>query len=89
MPIYDYRCRECGHEFSDIARLNDPLPEKCPACGQAGIDRLISGTSGTVEMNARDYFKNVIEPEAKRIAERIKKGDENALADVVGEGKMR
>jgi hypothetical protein len=49
---------------------------------------LISGTFGNVERSGREYFKEVIEPEAKRIAERIKQGDEDARADVLGEGKM-
>jgi putative FmdB family regulatory protein len=90
MPLYDYQCRECGHAFADFARISDPLPAQCPACEQVGsVCRLISGTFGNVEMQSRDYFKNVIEPEAKKIAERIKHGDENALADVLGEEKMR
>jgi hypothetical protein len=53
------------------------------------VYRLISGTFGNVERSGREYFKEVIEPEAKRIAERIKNGDENAAADILGEDKMR
>ena len=32
MPMYDYRCRACGHEFEEIkpAGLTDLL--KCPKC---------------------------------------------------------
>jgi putative FmdB family regulatory protein len=90
MPIYDYQCRECGHAFADFASINDPLPSQCPECQNVGcVCRLISGTFGNVEMHSREYFKNVIEPEAKKIAERIKHGDENALADIIGEEKMR
>lgn len=90
MPIYDYECLDCGHEFEDLARLSDPPPDKCPACQGTEIRRLISRThDGEVEMHSREYFKRVIEPEAKRIAKRIKEGDENALADILGEDKMR
>jgi putative FmdB family regulatory protein len=89
MPIYDYECKKCKKEFEELARINDPPPIECPFCGDTTICRLISRTIGNVEMQSREYFKNVIEPEAKRIAERIKQGDENALADVIGEDKMR
>jgi len=88
MPIYDYECHECKKSFSDLAKITDPALEKCPLCGSADIARLISGTFGQVEMQSSEYFKNVIEPEAKRIANRINNGDEDALADIIGEGKM-
>jgi len=88
MPIYDYICEECGHVFEEFARITDPPINKCPACGLTGrVCRLISsGTVGTVEMNGREYFNRVLEPEAKRIAEKIKHGDDAAIADVFGEG---
>lgn len=90
MPIYDYKCRGCGHEFEELARISDPPATRCPACGvDGGVFRLISGAFSNVERSGREYFKEVIAPEARRIAERIKGGDENALADVLGEEKMR
>jgi putative FmdB family regulatory protein len=89
MPIYEYKCLECEHLFEELARITDPPATDCPACGCSGsVIRLISGTTGIVEMTGREYFKKVIEPEAKRIAGKIKQGDEKALADIVGEDKM-
>ncbi len=32
MPIYEYRCQACGHEFEKLVRLSDPVPP-CPSCG--------------------------------------------------------
>lgn len=89
MPIYDYKCRECGHVFEEFARITDPPVTQCPKCGEGDcVFRLISGTTGVVEMSSREYFKKVLEPEAKRIAERINKGDEAEMADIIGETKM-
>ncbi len=42
MPIYEYRCVDCGHQFEEIQRFSDPDPETCPDCGQAGVRRLVS-----------------------------------------------
>ena len=47
MPVYEYKCNECSHEFEEyktIANYNVPLREACPSCFHVGyISRLISG----------------------------------------------
>ena len=35
MPIYEYSCRKCGHEFEVLIRSKTDLPGKCPKCGTA------------------------------------------------------
>ncbi len=40
MPIYEYRCRECSHEFELLVR--GPMAPACASCGGAELDRLIS-----------------------------------------------
>ncbi|MCY3601044.1 MAG: zinc ribbon domain-containing protein [Gemmatimonadetes bacterium] len=40
MPIYEYRCRECSHEFELLVR--GPMTPACAACGSEELDRLIS-----------------------------------------------
>lgn len=42
MPIYEYRCKSCGHELEKLQRMSeDPLTD-CPSCGEAALQRLIS-----------------------------------------------
>jgi putative FmdB family regulatory protein len=44
MPLFDFRCRGCGHEFESLVRAasyGDP-PTACPACGATEPDRLLS-----------------------------------------------
>ena len=47
MPVYEYGCSECSHEFEEfktIAEYDVPLKEACPSCYKVGyISRLISG----------------------------------------------
>ena len=33
MPIYEYKCIECGYEFEEIQKFNDPPITVCPKCG--------------------------------------------------------
>jgi putative FmdB family regulatory protein len=41
MPIYDFHCRACGHEFEALSRPQDPAV-KCPACQSEDLERLLS-----------------------------------------------
>ena len=33
MPIYEYRCRACGHRFDHLARSMAEKSPPCPSCG--------------------------------------------------------
>lgn len=43
MPIYEYRCEECG-DFERTQRITDPPLQRCPTCRRK-VQRLISSTS--------------------------------------------
>ncbi len=45
MPIYDYGCKACGHEFDREQRISEKPIKKCPVCGKLQAKRLISKTS--------------------------------------------
>jgi len=42
MPIYEYRCGDCGHRQDHLQKHSDPLIEVCPACGGEKMERLPS-----------------------------------------------
>lgn len=42
MPIYEYRCEECGHELEKLQKVSDAPLTDCPACGQPTLKKLIS-----------------------------------------------
>jgi len=42
MPLYEFRCSECGTEFEFIVFLTDQEPVRCPECGAANPERLLS-----------------------------------------------
>ena len=42
MPIFDYRCEQCGHTFDTLQKLGaDPLTE-CPECHVDALKKLVS-----------------------------------------------
>ena len=45
MPVYEYLCEKCGHEFEREQRITaDPI-KTCPECRSRRVKKLISQTS--------------------------------------------
>jgi putative FmdB family regulatory protein len=45
MPIYEYACAACGHQFEEWQKINDKPVKVCPKCKAKKVERLISATS--------------------------------------------
>ena len=41
MPLYEYKCETCHHQFEVQQKFSDPLIDKCVRCGK-GVRKLIS-----------------------------------------------
>lgn len=41
MPLYEYRCQKCGHQFEKIQSFSAPDEKECPVC-DGELERLIS-----------------------------------------------
>ena len=42
MPLYDYRCDECGKRSTALLPAWSAPDPPCPHCGSAGVRRLVS-----------------------------------------------
>ena len=42
MPIYEYECSACSHQFETMRKVSDEPLTKCPVCGKDGLQKLIS-----------------------------------------------
>jgi putative FmdB family regulatory protein len=41
VPLYEYRCLKCGHQFEKIQSFSAPEVKECPIC-KGEVERLIS-----------------------------------------------
>lgn len=44
MPVYEYRCSSCDHQFELRQKFSDPPAKECPKCSGA-VEKLISSTA--------------------------------------------
>jgi len=45
MPLYEYICHSCGHEFDEIQKFSDNPITKCPKCSKNKIVKKVSLTA--------------------------------------------
>ena len=70
MPIYDYHCQECNHEFEYFTRGFEPGEIRCPSCQSLEVEKLLAsplitigkGSEPSSEFSAKeaelDYYKD-------------------------------
>jgi putative FmdB family regulatory protein len=42
MPLYEYRCDACSHQFEVIQKFSDEPISICPKCGSGPVAKLLS-----------------------------------------------
>ena len=42
VPLYEFRCRDCGHTFEEQLGFDDDPPETCPSCGSDQVRKVFS-----------------------------------------------
>lgn len=55
MPMYKYKCKNCGYCFEKLQRISDAYPESS-CCDNVRLQRLISGTS--FNLTGGGWFKD-------------------------------
>lgn len=71
MPLYEYRCKTCGHQFEKIQSFSAPDEKECPVC-HGPLERLISASA--IQFKGSGWY-------ATDYAPKPKSGPINASAD--------
>lgn len=90
MPLYDYRCPECGHLFEAHHAMNANAPA-CPQCGYAApVKRItsaptVAGGMVTYAGDSRGATKEQLKSKWAEETPKLRK----KLSDKLGEGFVR
>ena len=57
MPVYEYQCGACGHEFEEWQKITDPRIKTCPKCSKDSVERLISQTA--FQLKGGGWYKDL------------------------------
>jgi putative FmdB family regulatory protein len=77
MPIYEYRCGECGHQEEHLQKISEKPLTKCPACGKKAYKKLLSAAG--FQLKGSGWYATDFKSAGKKPAEK--------KADLKGEAK--
>ena len=72
MPLYDFKCRSCGHTFEELVKLGEA--PSCPKCGAQAPERLFAMTAGV----STEKTRNRSAKKARTVAGKIKREKDHA-----------
>ena len=70
MPIYEYRCNNCGHQFEKLESLSAEPIQKCPECGKQHAERQISASG--FHLKGEGWYVNDYKKKPKESASETK-----------------
>jgi len=85
MPIYDYACDKCQHEFEVEQRITDDPVKTCPACRSRKVKRLISRTSFVLKGSG--WYSDLYSSADAKPAEKKSEGESKEPSDAKPGGK--
>ncbi|HSW63789.1 MAG TPA: FmdB family zinc ribbon protein [Dissulfurispiraceae bacterium] len=85
MPIYEYGCQQCGHQFDIMQKFSDAPLSECPKCC-GNLKKLISNTSFVLKGSGW-YISDYASGDRKKAAEAEAKGSTGSDSDTKAETK--
>ena len=68
MPIYGYRCAECGEEHDALQKVSEPPLTVCPACGKPALQKQLSAAG--FQLKGSGWYATDFKASAKKPAEK-------------------
>lgn len=84
MPIYDYQCKECGHQLEAIQRMSDAPLTECPVCHKPSLSKQVSAPS--FRLKGGGWYETDFKTGKKRHGTQDGGGDTGSSAGATGSG---
>jgi len=85
MPIYEYRCDECGHQEEHLQKISERPLAKCPACGKKAYKKLLSAAG--FQLKGSGWYATDFKTTAKKPADKKADLKPDAKAEAKTEAK--
>lgn len=86
MPIYEYQCEQCNHQFEAIQNLSEKPLKKCPECGKLKLTKLISAAG--FRLKGSGWYETDFKSGAKKnLAGSEKSGSDSGSSGAGGASK--
>lgn len=86
MPIYEYRCTECGDEHEALQKVTEARLTVCPACGKPALQKLMSAAGFHLKGSgwyATDFKHSGEKPAEKKTEKKPEAKTESAKTESV------
>jgi putative FmdB family regulatory protein len=85
MPIYEYRCGECGQDHEVLQKVSEPPLTECPACGKPALKKQLSAAG--FHLKGSGWYATDFKGAAKKPAEKTAEAKTEAKTEVKTETK--
>jgi putative FmdB family regulatory protein len=85
MPIYEFACQDCGHEFEKIQSFSDSSTPACPNCQGVHVQRRLSAPA--IHFKGSGWYITDSKKAAKGSATGSPAGGDESKAESKGDGK--
>jgi putative FmdB family regulatory protein len=79
MPIYEYRCGECGAQTEILQRISDAPLSICPECGKAALTKLVSAAG--FQLKGTGWYATDFKDKGTKPAAKSDKTEKSGKAD--------
>jgi putative FmdB family regulatory protein len=85
MPIYEYRCSECGQDHEVLQKVSEPPLTECPACGKPALQKQLSAAG--FQLKGSGWYATDFKGSGKKPVEKKAEAKTEAKTDVKAETK--
>ena len=85
MPLFSYECIKCQIVIEKFHHKINEMPKLTCECGNTEFVKLFNKWNNRTSLDAKEFLKQKIRPDADRISKNINKGKDKDFFDIHGE----